>query len=180
MKKPSGPVLALAIIGLAGLSLIKSSEGLRLSTYKDIAGIPTVCYGHTGPALRYGMTFTKAECELILLHDIRVHLEGVQRCVHVPLTQNQQDAVVSLTFNVGVSRFCKSTMARQLNLGRYDLAALEFTKWDKARVNGRLVKISGLTKRRTAEKALFMDPRVPTGPNALHGAVRVIWTDTLK
>lgn len=171
MKKVLAPVAAILVISGAGIGLIKEHEGLRTRSYLDVAGIPTECYGHTGPEVKLGTTKTVEQCEAILLRDISTHQKGVKRCINTPLTQNEQDAVVSFTFNVGVQRFCSSTMAKKLNAGDKLGAANEFRKWNKATVNGQLRALPGLTKRREAERRLFLTPdqyRAPTGsPGAL-------------
>ncbi len=145
---------ATAIIGATGLGLIKEHEGLRTKAYLDPVGIPTICYGHTGPEVRMGLIYTKDQCETILIKDIAIHRRGIEKCVKAPITPNQRDAVVSFAFNVGVSRACNSTMVRHLNAGNYTAAAKEFPKWKFA--GGKA--LPGLVKRRAAEQALFLTP----------------------
>lgn len=171
-KRLLAPVVASAIIGATGLSLVQAYEGLRLNTYIDPVGIPTVCYGHTGPDVKLGQRYTKAQCEQILLSDIQKHRAGVEKCVTKPLTPNQRDAVVSFAFNVGVSRFCGSTMAKKLNRGDYIGAADEFPKWKYAKVNGRNVVLPGLARRREAERRLFLTKRADNSPTASIAALR--------
>lgn len=149
---------AALIIGASGLALIKTSEGKVNRSYLDAAGIPTICYGHTGPEVRLGQVATDAQCDAILMEDIRVHLAGVKGCTYAPLNQNQQDAIVSLAFNIGVRNYCHSTLARKLNAGDYDGAAAEFPKWNKTTINGRKVVLNGLTTRRLREQRLFLTP----------------------
>lgn len=171
MRRVLVPAVATLVIGGAGLGLIKESEGLRTRSYLDSAGIPTECWGHTGPEVRLGTTKTVEQCEAILRKDIIEHQRGLRSCISTSLSQNEQDALVSFTFNVGVTKFCNSTMARKLNAGDKLGAANEFPKWNKATVNGRLVALPGLTTRREAERRLFLTPdqyRAPTGsPGAL-------------
>lgn len=150
--------MATAVVGAACLSMVQAHEGLRLKPYYDPVGIPTVCYGHTGPDVKMGTTYTVAQCDRILIQDLSKHRAGIERCITAPLTANQRDAVVSFAFNLGVTKTCKSTLVRKLNRRDYIGAADEFPKWDKARVNGRLVALRGLTKRRAAERALFLTP----------------------
>lgn len=148
----------LLVIGAAGLALIQSSEGKRNVSYLDSAGIPTICYGHTGKDVKLGQRATDAQCVALLREDIRVHSAGVSTCTTYPFNQNQNDAVVSFTFNVGVSAYCKSTMARKINAGDLVGAAAEFPKWDKATVNGVSVSLKGLAARRARERDLFVTP----------------------
>lgn len=137
------------------MSTIKEHEGLRTSAYLDPVGIPTICYGHTGPEVRLGLRYTRAGCDAILMEDIRVHWTGLQGCITRPLTPNQRDAVISFGFNVGVAKACRSTLVRKINAGDYPGAAAEFPKWRYAKVSGRNVALRGLTRRREAEAALF-------------------------
>lgn len=144
-----------------GLALIKAHEGLRLEAYPD-AGYgwarATIGYGHTSqagpPAVTRGMKITAAEAEKILRDDLRKFEAYVTSAVHVPLNQNQFDALVSWTFNLGPGNLKTSTMLRKLNAGDYRGAADEMLRWDKS--NGKT--LAGLTKRRAAERALFLTP----------------------
>lgn len=171
---------AAAIIGAAGISLIKDNEGLRNQAYLDPVGIPTICYGHTGPEVRLGMRLSDAECESLLLQDIAAHQPVLtpgnpRNCINdVPLNQNQMDALTSFVFNLGENQFCRSTMARRLRLKDYSGASPEFSKWVYGRVGGKAQKLPGLIKRRTEEKRLFDKPVPLTHENASHEALRAI------
>jgi Phage-related lysozyme (muraminidase) len=161
-------------MGATAVSMVQAHEGLRTKAYLDPVGIPTICYGHTGPEVKLGLTYTVERCNDILLKDIALHRAGVEKCIKAPLTPNQRDAVVSFAFNVGVPKFCKSTMARKLNARDYIGAADEFPKWANARVNGKLVKLPGLIKRRRDERNLFLTLYRPEPQMALSGAVPAI------
>jgi len=179
-RKLAAPVVALAMIGASGLALIKGSEGTVYRTYLDPAGIPTACTGHTGPEVRMGQVYTPVQCDALLRRDIVFHQNYLvpgraRNCIgNVPLNQNQLDALTSFTFNVGPAKFCSSTMALRLRHKQYRLASPEFLKWDKARVNGKLVVLPGLAKRRREEKRLFDTPSTPGRPNVPSGALRAI------
>lgn len=146
-------------MGAVGFSLIERSEGLRTSAYIDPVGIPTICYGHTGPEVRLGLKYTVAQCKALLMYDIEQHRLGLSRCITAPVTQNQADAMVSLTFNLGVGKTCASTLVRKFNAGDTQGAAQEFTRWKYANVNGRNVVLPGLVTRRAAERALFLSTK---------------------
>lgn len=150
------PLVAAAIIGGTGASMIQAHEGLRYKTYLDSAGIPTVCYGHTGPEVKLGQVYTPAQCDALFNEDVAKHNAEVDRCIRAPLTRNQRAAVVSFTFNIGGSAFCRSTMAKKLNQRDYIGAADEFPKWKYATVGGKKTVLGGLVKRREAERKLFL------------------------
>lgn len=165
-------------MGAAGLSLTKTSEGKVNRVYRDPVGILTACYGHTGPELRMGQTFSDAQCEAMLVDDLKKHrvaLIGPRNCIgSAPLTQNQHDALLDFTFNVGTGAFCSSTMAKHVKARYYVKAAQEFPKWVYARKNGVPVKLPGLIKRRTAEKALFETPDTRPPSSVPSGALRAL------
>lgn len=138
--------------GPQGIELITQFEGLRLESYKDAVGVWTIGYGHTGPEVRAGQKITKEEAIQLLSQDLRWVEDTINEKVKVRLTQNQFDALCSFIFNVGGTAFGKSTLLLALNAGEYEKAANEFLRWDKSK-NGVL---PGLTKRRRAERELFL------------------------
>ncbi len=141
-----------------GIDLIKSFEGLELEAYQDSVGVWTVGYGHTdhagAPEVTPGMRITEDEAEAILRRDLGQYERGVERLVKVPLNQNEFDALVSWTFNLGVGNLSKSTALTRLNNGDRPGAAEALTWWNKA--GGKV--LAGLTRRRNAEAALFLEP----------------------
>lgn len=153
---------SLAITAVA-LSMTKDSEGKRNRAYLDPVGIPTICYGHTGPEVRVGMVWSDAKCEQVLLTDITKHRQGVSRCIRRPLNQNQWDAVTDMAFNIGDAKVCGSTLVRKINAGDLKGAAAEFPKWKFANAGGHMVVLPGLVTRRAKERALFETPWDPRG-----------------
>lgn len=161
----------------AGVSLIKAFEGIvdgdpstvNLDAYLDPIGIWTIGWGH---AIVFGTEFlrdaankrvarslypggiTKEKAEEFLRADLEETEREVEHLVKVPISDNQFSALVSFTFNVGASNLRKSTLLRRVNQSRFDLAADQFARWDKA--GGRV--FSGLVRRRGAEKDLFNKP----------------------
>lgn len=145
----------------AGLNIIKSFEGLHrvgddgiVRAYRCPAGKWTIGYGHT-KGVRSGVKATPEECEQFLVEDVKWCEDAIKRHVEVPLSQNQFDALVSFVFNLGEANFASSTLLRKLNRGLYDQVPEQFTRWNKARVDGVLKPLRGLTRRRAAEAALF-------------------------
>jgi lysozyme len=125
-------------------------EGEVLRGYRDPIGIVTACSGHTATAV-IGKPYTRDECERLLQEDLVSHAEGVLKCV--PQLKGQTGplaASTSFAFNVGVSKFCHSTMAAKLRAGDVRGACAELPKWVYA--GGK--QLPGLVKRREAERAI--------------------------
>ncbi|HJD60050.1 MAG TPA: lysozyme [Rickettsia endosymbiont of Omalisus fontisbellaquei] len=78
---------------------------------------------------------------------------ALHRYCSVPLTENQQAALISFIFNFGGGKFQASTLRQKLNRGEYSNAANELLKW--VHIKGG-VKLQGLVKRRQKERALFL------------------------
>ncbi len=134
----------------AGVAFIEQFEKLELTAYADLGGVPTIGYGHCR-GVKLSDTCTAAQADAWLEQDCAEAEAAVNRCVRIPLTQNQFDALTSFTFNCGVAAFGGSTMLRLLNSGNPRLASAEFPKWDH--VAG--VVTPGLLRRRLAEQSLF-------------------------
>ena len=120
-------------LSVAGLKLLKKSEGFRDHVYPDVAGFQTIGYGHRlTPAESYPDGITLAQAESILNADIAIAETAVTRLVRVPLTQGQFDALVDFVFNLGAGRLASSTLLRYLNAGKYNEAAWQLLAWDHA------------------------------------------------
>ena len=134
-------LIASATISAGGLTALKQHEGKRNVAYPD-AGygwkVATICYGHTKGVYK-GMIASDAECDQTLLKDVRTHLQGMAKCTTAPVTQNQLDAMLSFTFNVGVGAYCNSRLLRLHNLGKCYEAAMEFN--DAPQISNGRVKI---------------------------------------
>ncbi|MFG6089013.1 lysozyme [Enterobacter soli] len=139
-----------------GIALIKEFEGCKLTAYQDSVGVWTIGYGWTQPVdgkpIRAGMTIKQETAERLLKTGLVSYESDVSRLVKVGLTQGQFDALVSFTYNLGSRSLSTSTLLRKLNAGDYAGAAEEFMSWNKA--GGKALK--GLTRRREAERALFL------------------------
>jgi hypothetical protein len=66
--------------------------------------------------------------------------------------------MVSLAFNIGLGGFRTSSVLRAHKAGNTSAAANAFGLWNKATVDGKLVEMPGLTRRRAAETALYLTP----------------------
>ena len=138
-----------------GSELLILREGLRLKAYRDVKDIWTIGVGHTGPEVVEGLVITKEKAHELFHKDV-AWAEDAVNLVKVSLTQNQFDALVSFTFNVGETQFKRSTLVKKLNLGDYEGAAREFSRWVKGRMNDKLVTLPGLVSRRQQEQELFL------------------------
>jgi lysozyme len=144
-------------ISREGINLIKRFEGLRLTAYRDAVGVPTIGYGST-IGVKMGDEITESRAEELLIEDLARFEMCVDRLIDVAMTQAQFDALTSFAFNVGCQALQRSTLRRKLNNGDYDGAANELLRWDKA--GGRVLR--GLTRRREAERELFLSEPVHT------------------
>lgn len=133
-----------------GIELIKEHEGFSSRGYLCPAGKWTIGYGHTG-GVKSGDVISKWQAEELLRKDVLTAERALNR-QRLPLSQNQFDALVSFTFNVGVGNFQKSTLLRKVRVNVNDPSiAVEFKKW----VYGGGKVLPGLVKRRQAEAGLY-------------------------
>jgi lysozyme len=136
----------------AGLDLLKRSEGFRSHVYLDVAGIPTIGYGHQlihPECFPNGIQEPRAA--QILAGDLRDAEQAVLRMVKVALTQGQFDALVDFCFNIGSGKLAASTLLKELNAGQYAAAAEQLLRWDHAGSQ----EVAGLKARREAEFQLW-------------------------
>ncbi len=173
------PIAPLRDVPQPAVELIKSFEGLvdgdpgtvNLDAYLDPVGIWTIGWGHAvrfrGQFLRgvenrgiaralYRGGITRAQAEALLRGDLIDYAGSVLMLVKVTLTDGQYGALVSFAFNVGVGALSQSTLLRKLNARDFAGAADQFLVWNKGRKNGVLVELPGLTRRRRAERAMFL------------------------
>jgi len=147
-------VIALAL----ATAIAVPAEGLRQKWYADPVGLPTVCFGHTGPDIVNTKTYSLDECKALLNKDMLHAINIVDNCVP-GLPPQMLAAFGDAVFNAGPTIACnqsKSTAARYLAARDYRAACNELPRWDKARLAGVLVALPGLTKRREAEKQLCL------------------------
>lgn len=152
-KKLLGVGLGSAL-AISGAWLIAPSEGLVTKTYLDPVNILSSCYGHTGPELKLGQTFTVDQCDKVFADDLIKHDKQLMSVVKVPFKSDYQHAaMLSFVYNVGIGNFSSSTMLKRLNAGNYGGACLELTKW----VYAKKQKLPGLVIRRTKEYSYCMN-----------------------
>jgi len=134
---------------------IARSEGCRLKAYRCPAGVPTIGWGHTG-GVKMGDTCTQEQADAWFSIDLSVYADGVQRELKRDASDNELGAMVSLAYNIGLHGFAKSTVLKRHNEGDRQSAARAFALWNKARINGVLQVVDGLTSRRAREAALYL------------------------
>ena len=155
-------------VGQNGKNLFKEWEGLVLHEYPDSGGTPTIGIGHLltqsertsgkivigDQALDYRDGLSEQQCWDLLDQDLDVAERAVNEGVSVALNQNQFDALVSFTFNVGEGAFRGSTLLKLLNQGQYSEVPAQLRRW--VRDNGQIVQ--GLVNRREKEIVLWNTP----------------------
>ena len=144
-------------ISAKGIDLICGFEGMALQAYDDGVGVCTIGFGTTiypsGQPVQYGDQCTLEQAKQFMHHDLKRFEQAVNSAVKVPIYQNQFDALVSLTYNIGIGAFQNSTLLTLLNDSDYVGASNQFDVWIKA--GGQTVQ--GLVNRRAAEKKLFLN-----------------------
>lgn len=133
----------------AAVSLIGGYEGLRLNSYQDVIGVWTACYGETR-GIRPGMKFTKAECDAQFAKGLVEFETGMRACLKAPDAVPIKPYVtfLSLSYNIGLGAFCKSSVARLANAGDIKGACNRIPAFNRA--GGRVIK--GLVSRRGDEQ----------------------------
>lgn len=137
-----------------GKQFIKSFEKCRLVAYDDGVGVWTIGWGHT-KGVKKGMACTQENADAWFAEELDVFERSVTNSVKVPVTTRQNDALVSFAYNVGAAALRSSTLMRLINEGNYVAASNRFEDWNKGNVNGQLIVLDGLTKRRRAEAKIF-------------------------
>ena len=147
-----GPGAAVITALLASLALY---EGTRLTPYRDIAGMWTVCDGITGPDVVPGKRYTATECDALKRSYVSRMTADIGRCIDVPLADGEWIAYGNFSYNVGTSAFCRSSIVRQLNAGDHAGACAQLTRWTY--VAGKDCRVAannctGIVKRRQFER----------------------------
>lgn len=154
------------LIGAASAALIGGAtlwEGTKYEPYYDVAGVPTVCMGYTGPGITFGKRYSHEECTRLLKQELIEHGNGVLQCITRPMKENEYNAFTLMAYNIGVSAFCGSTTARLFNAGNSQLACdrIAFASdgspnWSYA--GGKFYK--GLHNRRLYERSMCLGDKV--------------------
>lgn len=146
------PALVAGVLAACSLAvpLISHYEGRPQRGYADVGGVPTSCYGHTGPDAVVGRVYTDDECARQLAQDAVAHGLDIAKCLPRDLPEPTRAAFTSFAFNVGAPRFCASALSAKARAGDLKGACAELDRWVFAA--GR--KLPGLVARRAAEREL--------------------------
>ena len=136
------------VLGMTG-ALVSWFEGRSLVAYLDPVGIPTICEGVT-LGVKLGDQATPAQCDQLLLRELRIALTAVDRQVRMPLPDTRRAALGSFVYNVEERQFSSSTLLRLLNSGDVRGACAQLSRWVYA--GGK--QLAGLVHRRAAEREL--------------------------
>jgi len=149
-----------------GRALIKQFEGFREIAYQDVVGVWTIGYGFTR-GVTPGQHMTLAQAEARLITELLGYEQAVLNGCTLEPNQNQLDAMCSLAWNIGIAGFLRSTVLRAHNRGDFQSASRAFGLWNKA--GGR--EWAGLTRRRAAEAALYLEPAPGLVQRVVEGAI---------
>lgn len=156
----SAPKKQPTLVSATAINIVKEFEGFEAEAYIDTDGTPVIGYGLSriaGKPVQIGDRILPEQADAALKNQLQEIQQQIEKTVKVELSDHQLSALASISYNVGVGGIKKSTLVRKLNAGDYAGAANEFLRWDKANVSGRLVQLPGLTRRRQAERALFLN-----------------------
>jgi lysozyme len=118
-----------------------------------VVGVLTVCYGHTGTDIVPSKTYDGVECTVLLEKDIEIAAKGV-----LAVTPGIHDkpyilaSAISFSYNVGVTTYRKSSVARNFNAGNYKAGCEWMLKYTYAK--GKYIQ--GLANRRKHEYDICM------------------------
>lgn len=140
-------------LAAGAIALIASWEGVRTVAYRDVVGVPTVCFGETR-GVKMGDSYSMDECRVMLGDGIREFEQGIRKCLKDPdkLPDGVYIAFLSVSWNIGQKGFCGSSMARKANAGDIRGACDALLAWNKA--GGRVLK--GLANRRADERRICL------------------------
>ena len=150
-----------------GIDLIKSFEGLRLKAYKAIATEQyfTIGYGHYGADVKEGMTITQKQAEDLLKMDLMRYEKYVMIYTnHLELNSHEFDALVSFCYNCGAGNLKRLVAERNTTQ-----IANMFASFNHA--GGK--ELAGLTRRRKAERELFLKPMEEESMKIIIGSARI-------
>ena len=147
-------------INQACIDLIKSFEGLYLNAYLCPANVPTIGYGTisypNGQKVKLGDKISQSQATEYLMFEVNEKARKVDALMRDDLSPNQFAALISFAYNLGDGALKDSTLRKRVNLNPQDATIKDaFLMWCKANVDGKLIKLKGLERRRIAEADLY-------------------------
>lgn len=132
-------------------ALTRQSEGFSPTAYQDPGGVWTIGYGQTGSVAKQGSTCTREQAEQWLDQNYQTIVRQIRQVVTVDLNDNQLGALCDFVYNLGIGNLKSSTLLAMLNMGDYDGACDQLSRW----VYQNKVKLNGLVTRRQREQQLW-------------------------
>lgn len=150
-----------------GSDFIKSYERFMSNPYRDAVGVWTIGFGNTYYEDRRKVSGSDKPISEVRASELKqnvinmdfapaVNLLFADEIARGQINQNQFDALLSLAYNIGTRGLAGSSVYKNIKRGNYEAAADSFLAWNKGRVNGKLVELRGLTRRRNDERAMFL------------------------
>ncbi|EEB2528134.1 glycoside hydrolase family protein [Salmonella enterica subsp. enterica serovar Kentucky] len=147
-----GGAIAIASVLITGPTGNDGLEGVRYKPYRDVVGIWTVCYGHTGNDIMIGKNYTESQCKALLNKDLNTVARQINPYIKVPIPETTRGALYSFVYNVGAGNFKTSTLLHKINQGDIKGACEQLRRWTYA--GGKQWK--GLITRREIEREVCM------------------------
>ncbi|EAP6215778.1 TPA: lysozyme [Salmonella enterica subsp. enterica serovar Rough:-:-] len=147
-----GGAIAIASALITGPTGNDGLEGVRYKPYRDVVGIWTVCYGHTGNDIMIGKTYTESQCKALLNKDLDTVARQINPYIKVPIPETTRGALYSFVYNVGAGNFKTSTLLHKINQGDIKGACEQLRRWTYA--GGKQWK--GLITRREIEREVCL------------------------
>ena len=164
--RPGSKTANLFSFSTKGVTLLKSIEQLATKPYDDQTGRDittwvegaTIGYGHlisNAEWKKYKNGITETQAQSLFQEDMTPYINTVKTKVSAMITQNEFDAMVLLTFNIGQQGFTDSSVLKLVNK---PAAITSFTNLEaawKAWNKSQGVVNRGLTNRRQAEWNIY-------------------------
>jgi lysozyme len=141
-------------INLGAITLIKTFEGFSPVVYNCGGGYKTIGYGHRlWRGEFFKEPFSREDAEVLLIKDLNAMRGYLQAFIRVPLSQGQEAALLSFTFNVGSASLQRSTLRSKVNREEHDAVPEELMRWVWA--GGK--RCRGLKRRRFIEGQYYRE-----------------------
>jgi len=140
------------------VELLIKFEGMRLTAYQCPAGIWTIGAGITGSDVVRGLVWTRDYALERLKKRAQQSIDEllIMSPSLINESVNRQAALASFCFNLGRGSYQASTLKKSVDAGNWKEAKKQILRWDKCRVDGELVELAGLTKRRSIESKMLV------------------------